>query len=67
MLLKGAAHFTDTREADLHAAESIDGLKNQTVALLAEKNSRGDFLMPVWMLVTAGLLVLNWAWPGRKF
>jgi hypothetical protein len=65
MLMKGAAHFTDTREADLHEAESIDDLKDQTVASLVEKNSRGDFLAPVWALMAAAMLVLNWAWPGR--
>lgn len=66
VLLKGAAHFADAREADLHDAASIDGVKAQTVAALTEKNSRGDFLLPVWMLMAAATLVLNWAWPGRS-
>ena len=65
VLLEGAAHFADAREADLHDAQTIDGVKAQTIAALTEKNSRGDFLLPVWMLMAAAMLVLNWAWPGR--
>ena len=66
VLLKAAAHFADPREADLRTAESIDGSQDKTVASLAEKNSRGDFLMPLWVLMAASMLVLNWAWPGRR-
>ena len=65
ILLEGAAHFADAREADLHEAATIDGLKGQAVAAITEKNSRGDFLLPVWLLFAAATLVLNWAWPGR--
>lgn len=66
ILLKGAAHFADARTADLRGAESFDSLQNRTIASLAEKNSRQDFLAPVWTLLVAGLLTLNWAWRGRK-
>ncbi|HWB58032.1 MAG TPA: BatA domain-containing protein [Chthoniobacteraceae bacterium] len=65
VLLKAAAHFTDTRVADLHDAQTIDGLKGATLAAITEKNSRKDFLLPVWILLAAGTFVLNWAWPGR--
>jgi len=65
-LVKGAAHFADARAADLRGAESFDGLPNPVIAQLRSKNSRQDFLAPLWTLMVAGALVLNWAWPGRK-
>lgn len=64
MLMTGAAHFADSRQSDLRDAASEDTV--QPISALAGKNSRADFLAPVWMLVAAGLMVLNWAWAARR-
>jgi len=63
-LLHAAAHFADTREADLRTCGARDDLAGQT-ATLVTRNSRTDFLWPVWTLLLAGLLAGSWA-TGRR-
>jgi large subunit ribosomal protein L15 len=63
LVLGGAAHFADMREADLRHAASFDGL-GAAVRAEAVRNSRPDPLAPLWMVVLGGLLLANWKLTG---
>ena len=62
-LLAGAAYFSDAREADFRDAASIDTLSGETPHLV-ERNSRQDFLWPVFALLLGTILLANWAATG---
>lgn len=64
-LLRAAAHFADPREADFRAASSVDQLHGK-IAALVERNSREDFLAPVWALLLGVAMLGNWAWISRE-
>jgi hypothetical protein len=64
-LLRGAAHFADAREADFMGADSFSSVENK-VATLATRNSRQDFLTPVWVLLLTGALLGTWYLQGRR-
>src|SRR5262249_22350120 len=55
LVLHGAAHFADVREADLRAATFVDQVAG-TAALAATQNSREDPLGPLWVLALVGLV-----------
>lgn len=61
-LLQGAAQFADVREADFREAARIDQGSAAEKHLLA-RNTRGDFLAPVWLLGLALAMCTSWAWP----
>jgi hypothetical protein len=59
-LLEGAAHFADAREGNFRDAAPVDTLAGVTAAL-EERNSRADFLAPVWAVLLAVACLGNWA------
>ncbi len=64
-LLEAAAHFSDPREADFRQASSRDSL-GEAVGAQALRNSRADFLFPVWALLLGAVLVASWSFGGRR-
>lgn len=58
-LLAASVFFAETTEADLSAAASSDKLAEKNRELI-ENNSREDFLTPVWLILLAVALLLNW-------
>jgi hypothetical protein len=62
LLLRGAAHFADAREADFRDATTIDSSSDESTARLIEQNSAGDALAPLWTLLLAAALVTSWSW-----
>lgn len=64
-LLTAAAHFGDPREGDFRQAAS-NTASPATTAKLIERNSRQDFLVPLWALLLGGVFVANWAITGRR-
>jgi hypothetical protein len=63
LVIGGAAHFADVREADLRDAASFDGL-GDAVHAEAVRHSRPDPLAPLWLLALGGLLLANWRLTG---
>jgi hypothetical protein len=63
-LVDGAAHFGDPREADFRDAASIDTI-DEAKRVQAERNSREDFLTPVWLLLLGVVLIANWGFSER--
>jgi hypothetical protein len=61
VLLTGAAQFSDAREADFRAATSFDGLGG-AMGELVERNTRSDFLSPVWALALGVAMIGSWVW-----
>jgi hypothetical protein len=62
-LLRGAAHFADTREADFRDAALVDTV-DQRRWEAALKQTEADPWMPLWMLLLLGCLVTAWTWRG---
>jgi len=60
-LLTAAAQFSDPREADFRAATSLDGL-GAAMGELAVRNTRADFLAPVWALALGAAMIGSWVW-----
>lgn len=63
-LVRGAAHFADTREADLSRAAPFNGLEDAEAAL-ADRFSREDSHWRLWMLLLLVTLVVSW-WFVRR-
>lgn len=63
-LLEASVFFAETTEADLLGADSENGLTEKNRELI-ESNSREDFLTPVWLILAAGALLLNWYFIGK--
>lgn len=64
-LVAGAAHFSDPREADFRDAATVDTLDGALRAQV-ERNSREDFLSPVWALLLGVVMIANWGFSGRS-
>lgn len=63
LVFKGAAFPADTREGDFSNCSSfVQGTLNQTG--IFEKISTPDPLVPLWLALAAGALILSWI-PGR--
>ena len=60
-VLRGAAHFADTREADFREAAALDTVEQRRWEA-ALKQTEADPWMPLWMLLTLGCLITAWAW-----
>ncbi|MDZ4289505.1 MAG: VWA domain-containing protein [Prosthecobacter sp.] len=58
-LLTGAAHFADTREADLSAAKPFDELAQITAAQV-ETTHAADANWRLWLLLLLGALAASW-------
>ncbi|MDG2122947.1 MAG: BatA domain-containing protein [Verrucomicrobiales bacterium] len=58
-LLKGAAHFADTREADFTGAASRDDLVGISSSLVDEHTER-DSLWRLWLLLSLAALLTSW-------
>lgn len=63
-ILRGAAHFADTREADFREAAPVDTVEQRRWEA-ALKQTEADPWMPLWMLLLMGCLVTAWAWGQR--
>ena len=61
VLLRGAAHFADAREADFREASSSDDV-SAAVGRVIEQNSEADFLAPIWTLLAACCMIGSWSW-----
>lgn len=59
LLLTGAAHFADTREADLSAAKPFDELAQITAAQV-ETTHEADANWRLWLLLLLGALAASW-------
>lgn len=64
-LLEAAAHFADTREADLKKAASENTITTRARDLTL-RNSQRDFLAPLWLLLLTGTLLATWAVAERR-
>ncbi|MFZ4764440.1 MAG: hypothetical protein ACOYMN_05755, partial [Roseimicrobium sp.] len=60
-VLRGAAHFADTREADFRDAEPLDTVTSRRWQA-ALKQTEADPWMPLWVLLVLGCLVMAWVW-----
>lgn len=60
LLLDGAAHFADSREADFRTAAPADSLAGRAGRLIEQRSER-DFLTPWFILALAGVCLANWA------
>lgn len=65
LLLDAAAHFADTREADLSGAASVSELGPLPKAI-RERQSESDPAWFAWVLLFAAALLLTWHFLGRK-
>lgn len=63
-VLRGAAHFADTREADFREAAPVDTVEQRRWEA-ALKQTEADPWMPLWMLILTGCLVTAWTWGQR--
>ena len=63
-LLSGAAHFADTREADLQQAASRNDLSKSDAALL-EQHTEQDARWQLWILVLCLCLLASWYFVTR--
>lgn len=59
ILLTAAAHFSDSREADLLAAAPLDEL-TEAEAALVERHSENDTHWRLWSLVITLVLLVSW-------
>lgn len=58
-LLRGAAHFADTREADFREAESFDTSEARRIET-AMRQSEADPWSPLWILLVIACLLASW-------
>jgi hypothetical protein len=59
VLVEGAAHFADVREADLSACSAIDS--NATLeAETQARETQFDPMVPLWTLALLGALLTAW-------
>lgn len=64
LLLDGAAHFADAREADFTTAASLDDGAHHDRRLL-ERHARPDPALPLWAALLAGLVLADGWLAGR--
>ncbi|HYF37636.1 MAG TPA: hypothetical protein VD994_20210, partial [Prosthecobacter sp.] len=65
LLLSGAAHFADTREADLWAAKPFDELSNISSEQV-EITHEADANWRLWLLILLGALFASWWYLGAR-
>lgn len=65
ILLDAAANFADTREADLSKADSVSELGALPEAI-RERQTEGDPVWFVWVLLLAAAMLVTWHVLGRK-
>jgi hypothetical protein len=65
VLLDAAANFADTREADLSKADSVSELGALPEAI-RERQTEGDPVWFVWVLLLAAAMLVTWHYLGRK-
>ena len=63
-LLRGAAQFADSREADFQEAGSINQI-GELMNNFIKKNSEEGLLTPLWLLCLLGLLLSNWFFAAK--
>ncbi len=63
-LARDAVHFADTREADFTQAASFDTVSTHIPAL-AQRHSRRDLLVPLWLLLLGVTLLASWFYTER--
>ncbi|ETX04227.1 BatA domain-containing protein [Candidatus Entotheonella palauensis] len=63
-LARDAVHFADAREADFTRAASLDTVSTHTPAL-AQRHSRRDLLVPLWLLLLSATLLASWFYTER--
>ncbi len=63
-LARDAVHFADAREADFTRATTFDNVSSHTPAL-AQRHSRRDLLVPLWLLLLASALLASWFYTER--
>ncbi len=59
ILARDAVHFADAREADFTRAASLDHVSSH-VPNQAQRHSRHDFLIPLWLLLLGSALLASW-------
>ncbi len=64
LLLRGAAHFADTREADLRNAATRSDLAGLGESLI-EQHTERDANWPLWLLLLLALLLGSWYYVNR--
>lgn len=64
-LARDAVHFADAREADFTHAASLDTVSTHTPAL-AQRHSRRDLLVPLWLLLLGATLLASWFYTERN-
>lgn len=64
LLLRGAAHFADTREADLRNAASRSDLAGLGESLI-EQHTERDANLPLWLLLLLAVLLVSWHYVNR--
>jgi len=63
VLVRGASHFADPRQADFRAAETFATDEPAEAPALLRRNTRPDPITPLWLLL-AGLGLLGSWWPA---
>ncbi|MDX2227593.1 MAG: BatA domain-containing protein [Verrucomicrobiae bacterium] len=63
--LTAAAHFADVPEADFRRNGPMDTVRGKIPAL-ETRNSREDFLTPLWLALLGTLMLGSWAWIERR-
>ena len=63
-LLRLAAHFADTREADLSQSTPVDEVGGILPGQVL-RYSEASLLAPLWILLAAAALLASWAWQKR--
>ena len=58
-IVTGAAHFADTRQADFSNMEPLNTLEDRAWQA-ALNQSESDALIPLWLVLTLGCLMLSW-------
>ena len=65
VLVRGAAHFADAREADFSEAAASDQLSAAKAALVS-RHSRRDPLWRLWALLIGGAVLWSWSAAGGR-
>lgn len=65
VMISGAAHFADIREADFHGAEPLDTLEEMRFES-ALRQSEADPLMLLWMALVMSCFMTSWAWRAKS-
>ncbi|HEY5743360.1 MAG TPA: hypothetical protein VIS99_12555, partial [Terrimicrobiaceae bacterium] len=64
VLFDGAAQFLDSRESDFALCASGRS-EHRSVLPIRQRNSAGESLEPIWLLIAGGLMLWNWQLTGK--